>query len=153
METQNAKMLEHSCFGMGWKSMDYNVKNVSRDFSGNIHRKCPIFFPDLYLTDWMITSLHPDHSTDPTHSTGPGGFHYWIAGKQIWRSRQNIAAAKISTNRHNLTKLFAHFLDTQIQLGNQKSTPSTHGNPLKKCPLSENAMKKDEGVLFQPFHV
>ena len=27
-----------------------------------------------------------------------------------------------------------------------------HGNPLKKGSLSENAMKKDEGVIFQPFH-
>ena len=27
-----------------------------------------------------------------------------------------------------------------------------HRNPLKKGSLSENAMKEDERVLFQPFH-
>ena len=58
-------------------------------------------------------------------------------------------AVKIQTNGWNLMKLFAHFLDTQIQLGNQKSP---HGNPFKKGSFSENAMKKDEGVIFQPFH-
>ena len=41
------------------------VKTVGTDFSGNIHRKCPIFSPDLHLPDWMTTSPHPDHSTGP----------------------------------------------------------------------------------------
>ena len=45
----------HSCYRDAWKSTVYNVKTVSTDISGNIHRKCPIFFPDLYLPDWMTT--------------------------------------------------------------------------------------------------
>ena len=41
------------------------MKTVSTDFSGNIYRKCLIFFPDLHLPDGMTTSPHPDHSTGP----------------------------------------------------------------------------------------
>ena len=46
-------------------------------------------------------------------------------------------------------KLFPHCLDTQIHLWDQKSQ---HRNALKKDSLSENEMKEDERVLFQPFH-
>ena len=45
----------HSCYRDAWKSTVYNVKTVSTDISGNIHRKCPIIFPGLYLPDWMTT--------------------------------------------------------------------------------------------------
>ena len=50
-----SKITNHSCYRDAWKSTVYNVKTVSTDISGNIHRKCPIFFPDLYLPDWMTT--------------------------------------------------------------------------------------------------
>ena len=43
-----------------------------------------------------------------------------IARKQIWKSRQNWAAAQIATKRRNLMKLFAHWLDTQIHLWDQR---------------------------------
>ena len=91
----------------------------------------------------------------------PGGFYYWemrvapwctIARKQIWRSRKKSHAWQIATKRRNLMKLFAHWLDTQIQLWDQKIQKIQHRNPLKKGSLSENAMKEDERVLFQPFH-
>ena len=55
----------HSCYRDAWKSTVFSVKNVSTDFSGNIHRKCTIFFPDLHLPNGMTTSPHPDHSTGP----------------------------------------------------------------------------------------
>ena len=136
------KISLHSCFGMWWKSMDYNVKTVSTDFSGNIHRKCTIF-------SWPPFTKRDDYQPPPgpfnwskTHSTGPGGFYYWIDAvaplhhraihSPIWRTRQNWHACQIQTNGRNLTKLFAHFLDTQIQLGNQKDQKSQHGNLLKK---------------------
>ena len=75
-----------------------------------------------------------------------------IAREQIWRSRQNCHAWQIATKRGNLMKLFAHWLDTQIHLWDQKIPKIPHRNPLKKGSLSENAMKEDERVLFQPFH-
>ena len=55
----------HSCNRDAWKSTVYSVKTVSTDFSGNIHRKCTIFFPELHLPNGMTTSPHPDHSTGP----------------------------------------------------------------------------------------
>ena len=48
--------------------------------------------------------------------------------------------------------LFAHCLDTKIHLWDQRDPRDPHRNPLKKGSLSENAMKEDERVLFQPFH-
>ena len=92
--------------------MDYNVKTVSTDFSGNIRRKCPICPPDLYLPDWMTASPHLDHSTGP---------------KPI------------------------QLVQVVLIIEDQKSLKSPHGNPLKKDSLSDNAVKKDEGVLCQPF--
>ena len=61
----NADIVEHSCYRDAWKSTIYSMKTVSTDFSGNIYRKCLIFFPDLHLPDGMTTSPHPDHSTGP----------------------------------------------------------------------------------------
>ena len=55
----------HSCYQDAWSSTVYSVKTVSTDFSGNIHRKCTIFFPELHLPNGMTTSPHPDHSTGP----------------------------------------------------------------------------------------
>ena len=49
-------------------------------------------------------------------------------------------------------KLFVHCLDTQIHLWGKNFPHFPHRNPLKKGSLSENAMKEDERVLFQPFH-
>ena len=47
------------------KATIYSVKTVSTDFSGNIHRKCTIFFPELHLPNGMTTSPHTDHSSGP----------------------------------------------------------------------------------------
>ena len=44
---------------------------------------------------------------------------------------------------------FPHIHDTQMQPWNQKSP---HRNPIKNGSLSENVMKEDERILFQPFH-
>ena len=56
----------------------YSVKSVSADFSGNIHRKCPIFsLASIYQTGWLlkqfITVRSPDHLVLIL-----GGFYYWI---------------------------------------------------------------------------
>ena len=148
----------HSCYRDAWKSTVYNVKTVSTDISGNIHRKCPIFFlTSIYQTGWLpkqfIIVRSPDHLV-----LIPGGFYYWrdacstIARKQIWRSRQYSLLGQIATNWANLLKLFAHWLDTQIHLWDQKIPKIPHRNPLKKGSLSENATKMHENALFQPCH-
>ena len=79
-------------------------------------------------------------------------FHHRAIHSSIWRGRQKCAAAQIQTDGRMLTKLFAHVLDTQIQLLGKNFPHFPHRNPLKKGSLSENAMKEDERVLFQPFH-
>ena len=149
------RIIRHSCYRDAWKSTVYSVKTFRTDISGNIHRKCPIFF----LTSIYQTGSLPKQFTivqSPNHLVLiRGGFYYWIdacsniARNQIWKSRQNWHACQIATKRWNLLKLFAHCLDTQIHLRDQKSQ---HKNPLKNASLSENVMKEDERVLFQPFH-
>ena len=57
-------ILVHSCHRDAWKSTVYNVKTVSTDISGNIHRKCPIFFSwPLFtrLDDYQNNSSLSDH--------------------------------------------------------------------------------------------
>ena len=119
------------------------VKTVGTDFSGNIHRKCPILFPDFFLPDRMTTN----HCQITWSTSFKTRWYYWIdacstiAGEQIWRSRQNCGAVQIATNRRNFLKLIntvlissfihqirfetclfaikwliAHCLDTQIHL-------------------------------------
>ena len=75
---------------------------------------------------------------------------YRIAG--LSDNRQTWAVAQIATKRRNLLKLFAHCLDTQIHLWDQRDPRDPHRNPIKKASLSENVMKEDERVFFQPFH-
>ena len=87
-----------------------------------------------------------------THSTGPSGFYHWIDAvapfhhraihSPIWRGRQNVVATQIQTDGRMLTKLFAHVLDTQIQLLGKTHPPHPRRNPLKKRSLSENATKR-----------
>ena len=71
------RIIRHSCYRDAWKSTVYNVKTVSTDISGNIHRKCPIFFlTSIYQTGWLpkqfIIVRSPDHLV-----LIPGGFYYW----------------------------------------------------------------------------
>ena len=83
------------------------VKTVGTDFSGNIHRKCPILFPDFFLPDRMTTN----HCQITWSTSFKTRWYYWIdacstiAGEQIWRSRQNCGAVQIATNRRNFLKL------------------------------------------------
>jgi len=68
----------HSCYRDAWKSTVYNVKTVSTDISGNIHRKCPIFFSwPLFtrLDDYQNNSSLSDHLISLVLI--PGGFYYW----------------------------------------------------------------------------
>ena len=71
-------MSSHSCYRDAWKSTVYNVKTVSTDISGNIHRKCPIFFSwPLFtrLDDYQNNSSLSDHLISLVLI--PGGFYYW----------------------------------------------------------------------------
>ena len=69
-------------------------------------------------------------------------FRHRAIHSPIWRGRQKCAAAQIQTDGRMLTKLFAHVLDTQIQLLDQNFPHFPHRNPLKKGSLSENATKR-----------
>ena len=126
-------------------------KTVSTDISGNIHWKCPFFFlTSIYQTGWLtkqfIIVRSPDHLV-----LIPGGLYYWrdasstIAREQILRSRKNWLASQIATERANLMKLFAHWLDTQIHLWDQKNPTNPTQEPpenrfsFRKC--NENAWK------------
>ena len=108
---------------------------------------------------WAPFTKRDDYQPPPgpfnwskTHSTGPSGFYHWIDAvapfhhraihSPIWRGRQNVVATQIQTDGRMLTKLFAHVLDTQIQLLDQTHPPHPRRNPLKKGSLSENATKR-----------
>ena len=121
-------------------------KNCQYRFLGQYASKMYDFFPELHLPNGMTTSPHPDHST------GPSGFYHWIDAvapfhhraihSPIWRCRQKCVATQIQTDSRMLTKLFAHVLDTQIQLLDQTHPPRPRRNPLKKGYLSKNATKR-----------
>ena len=119
--------------------------------SGNIHQKCTIFsWPPFTKRDDYQPPTGP-FNWSKTHSTGPGGFYYWIdacstiAGKQIWRSRQISHAWQIATNGRKLTKFFFTFsLHPNTTLGPKTPTTHTHEPPengliFRKC--DENAWK------------
>ena len=48
--------------------------------------------------------------------------------------------------------LFPHLFDTPMHIWDQSAQIARHRNPLKNGSISENVIKEDERVLFQPFH-
>ena len=87
-------------------------------------------------SQYRFLGQYPSKMYDFLDAVAP--FHH----SPIWRRSQICAAAQIQTDGRNLTKLFAHFLDTQIQLLDQRDPRDPTGNPLKKGSLSENATKR-----------
>ena len=91
----------HSCYRNAWKSTVYNVKTVSTDISGNIHRKCPIFFlTSIYQTEWLpkqfIIVRSPDHLV-----LIPGGFYYWRdACSTIYCRRKRMKEYSFNLSTH-----------------------------------------------------
>ena len=120
-------------------------KNCQYRFLGQYPSKMYDFF------SWAPFTKRDDYQPPPgpfnwskTHSTGPSGFYHWIDAVAPFhhRARQKCAAAQIQTDGRMLTKLFAHFLDTQMQLLGKNFPHFPHRNPLKNGSLSENAMKR-----------
>ena len=81
------------------------------------------FFPELHLPNGMTSSPHPDHSTGP---------------KPI-QLAQVVFTIEWMRLHHCTIWLSIALFGGVVKIG----TPAS---------LSENAMKKDEGGLFQPFH-
>ena len=114
---------------------------VSTDF----HRypsKISDFFPELYLPDWLTSKKF--HHCQITWSPSFDTRWFLLLNRCLWHHCRR--------NRRNLLKLFAHCLETQIHLWDKKIQKIQHRNLLKKGSLSENVLKEDERVLFQPFH-
>ena len=70
------------------------------------------------------------------------------------QNRQKWAAAQIAMKRANLLKLLHIVLTPKYTFATKKAQKARTGTPsnVKKGSLSENVLKEDERVLFQPFH-
>ena len=67
------------------------------------------------------------------------------------KEQAQLFPCQIVKSLAKLLKLLPHVFETPMHLWDQKSQKIQHRNPLKNGSLSENAMKEDERVLFQPF--
>ena len=145
--TKSVHFQDHSCYRDAWKSTVYNVKTVSTDISGNIHRKCPIFFlTSIYQTGWLpkqfIIVRSPDHLV-----LIPGGFYYWRDARSTMVHHCQRADFKESSklargpNRNGASQPYETFC-TLTRHPNTPLGPKNPKNPTQEPPQKRFSFRK-----------
>jgi len=138
----------HSCYRDAWKSTVYNVKTVSTDISGNIHRKCPIFFSwPLFtrLDDYQNNSSLSDHLISLVLI--PGGFYYWRDASSTMVHHCQKADLKESkkvprvANRNQASEPYETFC-TLTRHPNTPLGPKNPKNPTQEPPQKRFSFRK-----------
>ena len=119
------------------------LKTVSTDISGNIHRKCPIFsfLTSIHQTGWLPKQFIIVRS--PSHLVLiPGGFYYWRDARSTMVHRCQRADFKESSklargpNRNGASQPYETFCTLtrhpNTPLGPKKAQKAHTGTPSKK---------------------